>query len=517
MSEQNVMNRWLVVLGAILIQLALGAIYAWSVFTPALRSEQPYELAAIYSSYMLQVDAEVAEGMEAQMKAPLEELKTLETEIKVADDESLKALKAEKETLETGLNEVVVASVGQERLDTLTYGFNKTQAQIIFAAGLFFFAVVMVIAGRMMPKVGPRNLAILSGLVLGAGYALAGLLGGQGFYQHLFFIGVIGGSGIGLGYVVPIAVAMRWFPDKKGMITGLAVAGFGFGALLWIKLAGGWGDLIEFLGLPTTFLIYGIAFAAMVIVGGLFMTFPPEGWLPAGYTPPEAKKAADGSVEKVDFTSGQMLVRPQYYMLLFMFIFGASAGLMSIGLMKSYPLEALFRSGKDLAAASAIAGTAMGVFFSLANGIGRIAWGTISDFIGRKPSMFIMMAVQGVVVICFQFMAGNEYLLYVGATLIGFNFGGNFALFPAMTTDTFGAKHIGQNYGWVFLGYGFGGIFGPIMGGYLGDLGIFPLAFTICGVLCLVAAVLALFLARPRLAAASTASELETAEQTGGA
>ena len=405
MSNGNIKNRWYVVLGAILIQLSLGAIYAWSVFTPKL------------------VEAD----------------------------------------------------------------WTKAGTQAVFAAGLALFAIVMVIAGRLLPKWGPRKLAFSGGIVLGLGYLLAGLFGGTNFWSIFFFIGIIGGSGIGLAYVVPIAVGMRWFPDKKGFITGLAVAGFGFGAMLWVKLAGAWGNLITNLGLSTTFTIYGIVFFVTVMIGGIWMVFPPEGWKPEGWNPPEDSK--DSKTTKVkDLVSSQMLKTPQYYMILLTFAFGASAGLMSIGLMKLFPMQALTASGLSPAAASGIAGTAMAVFFSLANGFGRIAWGAMSDKLGRRTSIIIMMATQGVIVILFQWMAGTPALLYLGATLIGFNFGGNFALFPTITADTFGAKFIGQNYGWVFLAYGIGGIFGPILGGKLGDMGNFPLAFTICGILCLVAA-----------------------------
>ena len=278
-----------------------------------------------------------------------------------------------------------------------------------------------------------------------------------------------------------------------GLITGLAVAGFGFGAMLWVKLAGTWGNLIADLGLNTTFSIYGIVFFISVVIGGIWMVFPPEGWKPEGWTPPVAApgSAVSGST---DFTSGEMLKTPQFYMILITFAFGASAGLMSIGLMKLFPIHALTASG--IANASAVAGTAMAVFFSLANGIGRIAWGAMSDKLGRKTSIVIMMGTQGIIVILFQWMAGTPALLYLGAALIGFNFGGNFALFPTMTADTFGTKYVGQNYGWVFLAYGIGGIFGPILGGRLGDMGNFPLAFTICGVLCLSAAIL-IYLVKP--------------------
>ena len=418
MENKKVMNRWLVVVGAILIQLALGAIYAWSVFTPSLTAE----------------------------------------------------------------------------------GWTKMETQVVFSVGLVAFALFMVFAGKKLTVWGPRNLAILGGIILGLGYALAGLLGGTDFWALTILIGLIGGAGIGFAYVVPIAVGMRWFPDKKGMITGLAVAGFGFGAMGWVKLAGSWGHLIDNIGLSSTFTIYGVAFAAMVIIGGLWMVFPPEGWKPAGYNPPEPNASGASAKGTVNFSVSQMLKTPQFYLIFLTFVFSAGAGLMSIGLMKLYPIEALQNAGMDPVSASAVAGTAMAVFFSLANGLGRILWGMMSDKLGRKTSIIIMTATQGIIVILFTFMAGNEILLYVGATLIGFNFGGNFALFPTITADTFGTKNVGQNYPFIFLSYGVGGILGPMLGGRLGDLGNFGLAFTITGVAVLIGTVLTIFLKAPKKA-----------------
>ena len=435
MPEARVMNRWLVVLGAVLIQLCLGVIYAWSVFTPAL----------------------------------------------------------------------------------IKGGWSKLETQIVFAVGLAVFAIVMVWAGRKLPVWGPRRLAWLGGTVLGLGYALAGAFGGTHFWSVTLFIGVIGGAGIGIGYVVPIAVGMRWFPDKRGLITGLAVAGFGFGAMLWVKLAGNWGQLIAHLGLSATFTIYGVAFAALVLVGGIWMVYPPEGWLPKGYTPlDQSDKGRVGSGQR-DFTAGQMLETPQFYLIFLTFVISAGAGLMSIGLMKLYPIEAMTKAGIDQATASGIAGTAMAVFFSIANGLGRIAWGVVSDRIGRKRSILIMATTQGFFVMAFTFMAGNEYLLYVGATLIGFNFGGNFALFPTITADTFGTQRVGQNYPFVFLAYGVGGIAGPIMGGVLGDMGNFPLAFTVCGMACIVGAGCISQVRPPRSSEAPEGLEPEDMEPRPGA
>lgn len=508
MSEANVMNRWLVVVGALLIQICLGAIYAWSVFTPGLTATHARQFATIYSAKQLGIDQTQYDAMNQELETPKNSLKETSAQLKGAtEDSEREALEQQTTDLESEIDAIVEKYIPAEKIKSLKYGFSKAQSQLIFSFGLAFFAIVMVLAGRMMPRIGPRNLAALGGIVLGAGYILAGILGGQSFVAHLIFVGVIGGSGIGLAYVVPIAVAMRWFPDKKGLITGLAVAGFGFGAMGWVKLAGAWFGLISLLGLPTVFILYGVAFLVIVVVGSIWMVFPPEGWKPEGWTPPEPTTAAGPAAGTVNFTSGEMLRTPQFYMIVLVFAFSAGAGLMSIGLMKLFPSLALIHGGMDAVAASAAAGTAMAVFFSLANGIGRIAWGAMSDVLGRKTSIVVMCATQGLFVLLFTSMASNVWLLYLGATLIGFNFGGNFALFPTITADTFGAKFVGQNYGWVFLAYGVGGIFGPVMGGILGDQGNFPLAFTICGVLCLVAAVIAALVKPARKEPAAAAAE----------
>jgi OFA family oxalate/formate antiporter-like MFS transporter len=315
----------------------------------------------------------------------------------------------------------------------------------------------------------------------------------------LLGVGLIGGAGIGLAYVVPIAVGMRWFPDHKGMITGTAVAGFGFGALGWVKLAGSWGNLIDDLGIDTTFFIYGAAFAVFVLIGSRWMQMPPDGWLPDGFVPPTAAVGTGGE----NFKPAEMLKTPQFHLISFTFAVSAGAGLMAIGLMKLYPVEALVENGINLDRADAIAGTAMAVFFSLANGAGRLVWGTLSDKLGRKNSVIAMAASQGVLLFLFIPMAGTEWMLYLGATLIGFNFGGNFALFPALTADEFGNDAVGQNYPWVFLSYGAGGIIFPILGGWLGDLGDFPLAFTICAAACLMGAAATFIVFPPRKEEAS--------------
>ncbi len=439
MTQQNVMNRWMVALGAVLVQLALGAIYAWSVFTPELTKK---------------------------------------------------------------------AEVGG------AYCFTATQSQWIFSVGLAVFALVMIYAGKLQKRIGPRKVCMAGGIVLGLGYILGGLLGGS-FWGQILFIGVVGGAGIGLGYVVPIAVGMKWFPDKKGLITGLAVAGFGFGALIWVKLGDSWfGGLLNtasVFGLPScqsVFLIYGVIFTILVLLGSIVMVNPPDGWLPEGYTPPVATA---GAVSKGtdEYQSNEMLRTPQFYMLWVTFLFSAMAGLMVIGIIKLFGIDAL-SSIMDKKAASIAAGTAMS-WYAIFNGLGRIAWGSASDKIGRKLSITLLTLFQGIIMLLFFNLGQTAMGLVVGACIIGFNFGGNFALFPGATADNFGTKSVGVNYPWIFTSYGFAGIFGPqiaarfkdaaaaakaagVSGGAAVDAWHTP--FIIAGVACLLGAVIT-FMSRP--------------------
>lgn len=442
MNEQKVMNRWLVVVGAILIQLALGAIYAWSVFTPKLTD---------------------AEGV---------------------------------------------------------YQFSAGEAAWVFSAGLFFFALVMIWAGRKLAAFGPQKLAMAGGITLGLGYILAGFFG-DSFLAQLIFIGIIGGSGIGLAYVVPIAVGVKWFPDKKGMLTGLAVAGFGFGATIWVKWAGSWGggllnnlELFGLDGVRSVYVFYGIIFAAMVLLGSIVMRDPPKDWLPAGYTPPEAN--SEKATGLINYETNEMLRTPQYYMLFITFVFSALAGLMVIYCIKLFGIDALTYSKlgsldpanpefkSTILWASSIAGTAMAVY-AILNGLGRIIWGVVSDKIGRKASIFLMSLLQGIIMLLLYKLGGSPTTFIVAAAIIGFNFGGNFALFAAATADFFGNKTVGKNYGFVFFAYGIAGIVGPQIAGLFKDAAkgaetpaAWLTPFVIAGVACIVGAIIILFIKSPK-------------------
>lgn len=428
-EDSKIINRWIIVIGAIMIQLALGAIYAWSAFTTPLQGTE--EIAS-------------------------------------------------------------------------EFAFNKTQTQAIFSAGLATFAIFTIIGGRMSKKFGPRKIALIGGIILGAGYILSGFVGAN-FPLKLICIGLLGGAGIGLAYVVPIAVGVKWFPDKKGLVSGLAVAGFGFGAFIWILMAKppsvlGFTGLImpenglyTIANLDSTFQLYGIAFLILVVIGSMVMINPPLKWKPKGWNPIEEVKE-DKKITK-SLLPKKMIKTKQFYLLWLMFCIGALAGLMVIGNIQNFakhPVDGFIGSGFNPTETIDFAVIGAAVCLPIFNGVGRIAWGQISDKIGRKRALLSMFLFQGITMIIFFYTTSNPYLFYVFAALIGFNFGGNFALFPAATADSFGAENVGLNYGLVFTSYGVGGIVGPILAGAVQDAGMsFLYAFIPAAIMCFVAAILA--------------------------
>lgn len=430
-NNPKVMNRWIVVVGGILIQLALGAIYAWSAFT-----------------------------------GPLQGTTTAPSE----------------------------------------FAFTKTETQAIFSVGLMVFAIFTIIGGRLVGKLGPMKVALTGGVLLGLGYILASFIGAS-FIGKLAFLGVIAGAGIGLAYVVPIATAVKWFPDKKGLVSGLAVAGFGFGAFIWILIANppsilGFHGLISkqagtftytIANVDNAFLIYGIAFIVLVIAGSFTMRNPPAGWKPAGWTPPAPKpgKTAGGFSCKPK----EMLKSKNFYLLWSMFLIGALAGLMVIGNVQNFAKSATdgftaFGFSVTEAADFAVIGAA--VCLPIFNGAGRIIWGQVSDRIGRGKSLIAMFAFQAVMMTVFFYTTSNPIVFYVVAALIGFNFGGNFALFPVSCADSFGSENLALNYGFLFTAYGIGGVVGPLLAGAVQDAGLsFLYAFIPAAVMCAVSVSLA--------------------------
>jgi OFA family oxalate/formate antiporter-like MFS transporter len=248
------------------------------------------------------------------------------------------------------------------------------------------------------------------------------------------------------------------------------------------------------------FLMYGLAFLILVILGSLVMVNPPSGWLPKGYKPPKESQP-DKNKYLSDLEPKEMLKTRQFYLLWMMFFIGALAGLMVIGNIQNFANSttdgfAATGSGfENQAADIAVIGAA--VCLPIFNGIGRIVWGKVSDNLGRKNSIVSMCIFQGIMMLSFFYTTVNPIFFYISAALIGFNFGANFALFPAATADSFGSENVGLNYGFVFTSYGVGGIVGPILAGMVQDAGMsFLYAFIPASIMCFIAAGLA-FIYKP--------------------
>lgn len=412
----------------------------------------------------------------------------------------------------------------------IEFGWSRTATQWAFSLALATFAITMIPAGRLQDRLGPRKVASIGGALLGASFLLGAVLLAwvrEPWALYLTY-GVLGGAGIGFAYVCPIAAAVKWFPDKKGLITGLAVAGFGAGALffagpastLLLPPGGNGSDAIGFsqillvglgitagggfgIGWQSFFLLHGVVCVVAVFLGATLLKNPPEGYCPPGYTPPAGEAGRDLGWR-------DMLNTPLACMLWLTFIFGATSGLMAIGQWK--PMMATLLGGRTFAPEW------MGSFgrfvepvgiLAIFNALGRIFWGKVSDIIDRPRAMMIMFLAQGM---AFMMLVSVEstVAVFVASAWVGLNFGGNFALFPSATADYFGSKNLGMNYGWIFTAYGVAGILGPVVGGVLFDVtNQFILPFVFAGTLCFLAsgcsvAVWGLARARNREAALGT-------------
>jgi OFA family oxalate/formate antiporter-like MFS transporter len=386
-------------------------------------------------------------------------------------------------------------------------GWDRSTTQWAFSIALATFAAVMIPAGRLQDRIGPRKVASIGGILLGLSFLLGAILVAPDRPWALYLTyGVIGGAGIGFAYVCPIAAAVKWYPDKKGLITGLAVAGFGAGALFFAGPASilllppgddpmGLSQVLAVglgasqgtgfgIGWRAFFILHGLVAGVAVLLGASLLRNPPAGWTPPGWHQNPAIVKVQRDVEW-----HQMLNRPLACMLWLTFIFGATSGLLAIGQWK--PMMGSILGGTTFAPAW------MGGFgrfiepvgiLAVFNAIGRVFWGRISDYIDRPRAMMLMYLGQG---LAFMMLAGidSHLAVFLASAWVGLNFGGNFALFPSATADYFGTKNFGINYGFIFTAYGVAGILGPVVGGVLFDVTKeYVIAFVFAGTLCFLAA-----------------------------
>ncbi len=416
-SGASTKGRWGLVGAALLLQFAIGAVYAWSVFSKALQAADAFKL-------------------------------------------------------------------------------SKTEAALPFTVTIGMIFIGTYIGGRIQDKRGPRTVALVGGALYGLGTLLASFARSRDDLPLLIIgYGIIGGFGLGVAYIVPIAMLQKWFPDKRGLITGLAVGGFGFGAVLTAPLAKKLIDNSP--NVPTkAFLPLGIAYLVMALVGASFFKNPPAGYTVPGFTPAAGKGTADEG-----YTQGEALRTPQWYLLAAILTLNVTAGIALISQAAA--------SLSDIAGYSATAAASAVGILAIFNGAGRVVWAAVSDKTGRMPAFMAMLGLQG---LCFLALphASNAALFFLLAAVIYLCYGGGFGTMPATAGDFFGVKNAGAIYGAMIIGWSLGGVVGPLIAANLigADKG-YTRAYTTIAVIALAALVLPLITKLPKDRAGAATSKAD--------
>ncbi|HVN66680.1 MAG TPA: OFA family MFS transporter [Methanomicrobiales archaeon] len=342
-------------------------------------------------------------------------------------------------------------------------GQNVTANDVLlpFSVFLAFFAMAMPLTGKYIESQGPRKVTIAGGILTGLGWLLASFVTSVPMLYLVY--GVIGGIGVGVAYGVPVAVAARWFPDRRGLAVGLVLLGFGFSAFFTANVAG-W--LIGAYGVMQTFRIFGIAFLVLIVLLALPLTFPPKDWRPAGWNPP-APKPGEGVCE---MNRGQMVRTSSFYGLWICYFIGCLAGLMAIGIAKPVGTEVV---GIDSVLATMLVG-----FFAIFNGGGRPVFGSLTDRLNPRNTAlisFVLIALASLLM--WQVPTVPVYIL--AFALLWGCLGGWLAIAPTGCATYFGTCDYPRCYGVLFLAYGAGAIAGPQLAGFIRTstgsyLGVFP-------------------------------------------
>jgi OFA family oxalate/formate antiporter-like MFS transporter len=411
-------GRWGLVAAALLLQLSIGGVYAWSVFSKALQAAAPFKL-------------------------------------------------------------------------------SKVEASIPFEVTIGMIFIGSFIGGRLQDRRGPRTVAIIGAVVYSIGVIIASFArNGDQLPLLVIGYGVISGFGLGFAYIVPIAMLQKWFPDRRGLITGLAVGGFGFGAVVTAPIAqaliGRNPDV------PTSaFLPLGIAYLIFSVLGAFFFRNPPAGYSVPGYVPATSGKVVDSGR---DYTQAEAIRTWQWYALAAILTLAVTAGIALISQAAA--------SFSDIAGYTALAAASAVGFLGLFNGGGRIFWAAISERLGRMPTFITILALEGVCLLLIPHVH-NGALFFILAAIVYLCYGGAFGTMPATAGDFFGVKYAGGIYGLMLVGWSIGGVVGPLIAAALiGGNKDYSTAYTTIGIIALVAIILPVITRLPRVRRDAAEGEL---------
>ena len=403
-------NRWVILVCAVLVQLAIGSVYAWSVFAKALQSDA-------------------------------------------------------------------------------AFGWSKSKAAVPFSVVIGMIFIGSYVGGRLQDARGPRVVAMTGGVIYAVGVILASFAQSpDSFWLLVLGYGVIGGFGLGMVYIVPIAMLQKWFPDKPGLITGLAVAGFGFGAVVTAPV--GQALIDNSPSVPTkAFLWLGIGYLVILLVCTSVFRNPTVVPDVTGAATKDAPKVQGGAVAR-DFTPSEALHTKQWYLLTAILTMSVTAGISLIAVAAG--------TATDVAGYTATSAAALVGVLGLFNGAGRILWGWLSDKLGKMPAFMGILGIQGVCLLLIPH-ASSAALFAVLAALVYTCYGGGFGTMPSTAGTFFGVKNVGAIYGLMLVGWSIGGVVGPLLiASLIGSDKAYNLGFTVIGIITLVALVLPLITKKPR-------------------
>ena len=383
--------------------------------------------------------------------------------------------------MQIALGAVYAWSVFRTPLAT-QFGWTIAEVTLTFTISIFVLGVAAFFGGLWLNRKGPRVVAITGGVLYGLGVFLASFSANKLWWLYISY-GLIGGLGLGFAYIVPVAVLVKWFPDRRGLIAGIAVGGFGAGALITAPVA---TYLIKSVGVLDTFAYLGAAYLIVTVVTSFFMQNPPEGWRPAGWTPPasQVSQRAGG-----DYTLTGALRTWQWYALWLLLFLNTFAGISVIS--QEAPIF------QELVGVTAVVAASMVGVASIGNAVGRVFWAWVSDLITRRATFLVMFLLQ---VLLFWLLARAN--MVAGMTVLTFVvlmcYGGGFGTMPAFAADYFGAKNVGPIYGLMLTAWGTASAVGPLLIAYLRQsTGAYYRPLHVIAVVMAVSAVLPLVMSPP--------------------
>jgi len=334
----------------------------------------------------------------------------------------------------------------------------------IYSLAIVFLGLSAAFGGKWLEKVGPRRTMFTAACFFGGGFMISAL----GIHLHQIWMlyvgyGVLGGCGLGLGYVSPVSTLIKWFPDRRGMATGMAIMGFGGGAMIGAPLGVSLMKCFQTatsVGVMETFVVMGILYFISMTIGSLAIRVPPEDWKPAGWVPPEETRSM---VTRHHVHIDEALKTPQFYLLWLILCLNVTAGIGIIG-QASPLIQEMFKGAVSPEAAAGFVG-----LLSIFNMGGRFVWSSASDFLGRKKTYFVFFTLGAILYTMLPHFAGqgNLVMFVASAVIILSMYGGGFATIPAYLADIFGTKYVGGIHGRLLTAWSTAGVLGTVLVDYI--------------------------------------------------